>query len=127
MDVFVKYKLLNFGNGLIKPPEIFEGGKIWQQGQSLKDTLFLGKIKYVKHMQLPDGVVAIIDSGEVYNHDADVKESKLKAYKQKLFAQICDPLFNQAYREKELGDDTKWKTYLSECEKIKNLTIGDVQ
>lgn len=126
MDVFVNYKLLNFGNGLIKPPEIFEGGKIWQTGQSIKDTIFLGKIKYVEGMKLPDGVIAVIDKGEVANHDTELKLSKLKQLKQKLFSEKCDPLFAQAVRERELGDDSKWKKYLTECEKIKSMTVGDL-
>lgn len=126
MDVFVKYKLLNFGNGLIKPPEIFEGGKIWQMGQSIKDSIFLGKIKYAEGMKLPDGVITIVDKGEVSNHDDEVKSLKLKQLKQKAFAEKCDPLFVQAVREKELGDDSKWKKYLIECEKIKAMTLENV-
>jgi hypothetical protein len=125
METFVRYKLLNFGNGLIKPPEVYDGGVVWNKSSSLKDTEFLGKIKRSIGSTMPDGVLSILTADDVLHKESCDKADALKRMKQDKYKTECDPMFFQALREKELGDSTKWNDYVNRCEMIKNMQLED--
>lgn len=126
MKTNVVYTLTKFGSSFVKPPEIFDGGRIWKHGPNIRDTLFLGKINLINGEKLPEGVVKEVSDSEVETYYAAAASEKIKSIKRKIFSEKCDPLLFQAIRERELGDNTKWEAYLIECEKVKALTLKDI-
>jgi len=49
-------------------------------------------------------------------------DDALKNYKAQKYQIEADPLFQEAYREKELGRIDKWNKYLQICDEIRKLT-----
>jgi hypothetical protein len=117
----VLYKLIPFGKGFIKPAEVINGGRIWEQSNNIEDTIFVGEIELSKGEELPEGVVEIINKTKYAKHFKELSEVNLRKLKKEIYSKHIDPYFVEALRKKELGDDTKLKLLHKRAKKIKSL------
>ena len=118
----VKYKLEKFGNGYITPSIIYDGGTMWDNGTSVDSMILVGKANFDARTALPENIIEIITQEQWDAHNNVLSDESLIEYKCKRYQQEADPLFQEAYREKELGRSDKWNEYLQLCEEIRNMT-----
>jgi len=118
---WVKYKLLEFGNGgYIMPSEIFNGGQIWTNG-SPDEMILYGQADIVSGV-LPEGVIAIVTAEEIADKQSGNQSDALVEYKAQQYSKETDPLFVEAIREKLEGREEKWNDYLEKCQEIYDIT-----
>jgi predicted nuclease with TOPRIM domain len=122
----VLYKLQLFGNGFINPPNIINGGEIWENAYNPADTIFVGEIdsELVKK-ELPESIIKVISKAEYKKHFKELSAKKLNAYKKKLFEIHTDPHFIKAAREKIEGNNQSWKDYIKRVNCIKKISSLD--
>jgi len=119
---WVKYKLVEFGNGgYVTPDAIFEGGNIWENNSKVADMVLYGKADIVGGV-LPEGVIAIVTEQQILDKQSDNKDTSLRDYKSRRYGLETDPLFIEALREKLEGRRGKWKAYVKQCKTIYNIT-----
>jgi hypothetical protein len=119
--IYVKYKLIKTDNGFITPKDIVEGGYVWENKGKIEDMILVGKTTSFTKENQPDYVISKLTKKQLCVHKTQADDNKLKEYKKQQYQQLTDPLFFEAIRKKELGDDTKWNIYLQKCIDIKNL------
>lgn len=115
----VLYKLKPEGVGYVHPEEI-SNGKIWESAKDIKDMIFVGEIDVDNVDNVPTIIETISDS-KVNKKLKDISKKDMQDFKAKCYAMYTDKLFMEAFREKELGNDKKWKEYLKKAKKIKSL------
>jgi len=128
-EYIVKYKLEKFGNGYITPAIIHDGGYVWSNENKIEDMVLVGKANYLVTEGTPDGIIERITQQQWDAHKLSKAEESIKVYKAKKYAEITDPLFMEAYRERKQGRKTKWNDYLKKCKKIytlKEIPEGDI-
>ena len=118
MKKLVKYKLEKVPNGFKHPDYIEDGGYVWQNGRPC-DMIFVGKTE-IRKGELPPCVLEVITKAKLDKHKKETQAKLITKYRAERYAKEADPLFIEAFREKELGNDKKWKQYLKICEEIKN-------
>jgi hypothetical protein len=122
----VLYKLQLFGTGFIAPPDIENGGTIWEFSTEPANVVFVGEMESsLLKDGLPESILEVVTVAKKKKHFEELAEFNLKAIKQKLFVKYADPHFIQASREKLLGNDVKWCAYIKRVDKIKAVKLGE--
>lgn len=121
-EYIVKYKLEKFGNGYITPDAVYDGGYVWSNDGGIDDMVLVGKANYKVSDGTPDGIIERITQEQWDAHKGGQADDSLKAYKAQQYEKTTDGLFQEAYREKELGRTAKWEAYLAKCKEIYDLT-----
>jgi hypothetical protein len=116
------FKFIPYKNGFIPPPNV-KTIKIWENNVDAAETIFLGEIdkSFVDNKDLPKNVIGVVSEKKIKSHFETKKNKTVKKNKRSLYKKYCDKYFIEAFREKELGDSTKWDAYIKRVEKIKNL------
>lgn len=114
----VKYKLLRDSNGYRTPSCILDGGHMWSNTGSLDSMILYGNANIAMSDNLPAGILEIINDEDIARHLEEQRNEALEKHKRQLYAQHCDPLFFEAFRDHFNGNDIKWDIYLQKCKKI---------
>lgn len=121
-EKYILYKLIKFGNGHITPPGVIDGGEVWEKGDKIGDTVFIGKIDLDTNSKtLPEGVLEIVEQNKIDERKTTRDAQALVNYKRKMYSKHTDPMFIEAMRDKLTGSEVKWKKYLELVAKIKDL------
>lgn len=117
----VLYKLI-YKDGNLTVPEGITDSQVYEQSKyDIKQTVFSGYIT-LTGASLPEGVLSVITEDNLASQQETNLNSSLKKRKQRLYAQNCDPLFMEAFREHMLGRDEKWNIYLANCRDVYDIT-----
>ena len=119
----VKYRLIHTSNGYKTPNCIIDGGHMWSANGPLDQIILHGTAKIDDKNNLPEGIIEILDANMIQQHEEEMRIDRAKKHKRQLYEKECDPLFFEAFREMQLGNNCKWLIYLDKCKKIHEMTI----
>ena len=124
----VLYKLIPTDGGLGMPPNIVNGGRIWEHSSNPNEIVFVGEMdsKLIGKDKLPDGIVEVITKTKLNKKFTSIAEQRAKKIKKGLYEKYCDPHFIEALKDREMGDEKKWKQYQKRVKKIKSLKTNDI-
>lgn len=117
----VKYRLVRDSNGYKTPICVLDGGHMWSANGPLDQIVLYGTANIEDSNNLPEGIIELIDDEIIAQHMLEMKMENLKKHKRQLYERECDPLFFEAFRDKCLGNDSKWLAYLDKCKKIHDM------
>ena len=121
-EYIVKYKLEKTDIGYTSPEIIYDGGYVWSNEGKVEDMILVGKANFKVTEGTPDCVIERITKQQWDDHKNGRTDDSLKKFKAEMYERTADKLFQEAYREKELGRPDKWNRYLEICNDIYNLT-----